>query len=151
MRRKKFLLLQSLPLFVLDHAIFFVHVSPAQDKSSRMQQFSSLIFKHIFTGKRYSLSSSWLRTRTLPGWQGPGVSAIVQGHNTRLVSYQALGWMPDLFSEANFWLESCILMPCIKLNTTQRASRKQCSPLVMYWFHLPCARYVSLPWHFPTP
>lgn len=85
-RKKNFLLLRSLPLFLLDHAIFFVHLPPAQDNSSRMHQFRGLIFKHIFTGKRHSLSSPWFGTRTLPGWQGPGVSAIRKQYKAHLLS-----------------------------------------------------------------
>ena len=33
--------------------------------------------------------------------------------------------MPDLLSEANFWLESCILMPRVTLNTTHGGPKKQ--------------------------
>lgn len=115
-----------------------------------MHHFSSLIFKRIFTGKKV-FPEQLLTQDSDSVRQGPGVSAIIQGQNTKIVSCRAFGWMPDLFSEANFWLESCISMPCIKLNTTHRISRKQFSCLVINWFYLPSARYVSLPWNFPTP
>lgn len=51
-------------------------------------------------------------------------------NKTRLISCQALGWMPNLLSKANFWLESCILMPHFTLNTTHGASKKQFSAIL---------------------
>lgn len=56
-------------------------------------------------------------------------------NNTRLISCQAFGWMPNLLLEANFWLESCILMPRVALNTTHGTSKQQFGTMLAA---LPC-------------
>lgn len=131
--KENFFLYWSLPLFVLDHANFFVPLSPAQDKSSWTWQFISLVFKHIFTGKGIQSAAGLglCQVGTPRGFQP-------SEKNTKLISCQAFGSVPDLCSEANFWLKFCILMPDITLNTTDRASEQQVG--VFYWFQPTCAR-----------